>query len=102
MAGASGLGVSSTGLGYRAGGACLEQAAVLLEKQGFRTGIELTALEGLAKSVARASGVPLSKLAPVVGDLVFQHAVPSHREHPDQFEAFAPSLVGSTRRLIDD
>jgi isopropylmalate/homocitrate/citramalate synthase len=52
--------------------------------------------------VARSSGVPIAKLAPVVGEWAFHHTVPAHREHPDQFEAFAPSLVGATRRLIDD
>lgn len=102
LAGVAGLGVSSTGLGYRAGNACLEQVAVLLERSGTKTGIRLTELEALAMMVARNSGVPLSKLAPVVGEWVFQHTVPAHREHPDQFEAFAPSLVGASRRLIDD
>jgi len=102
LAGVAGLGVSSTGLGYRAGNACLEQVAVLLEKNGFRTGIRLTELKGLAQMVARSSGVPFSKLAPVVGEWVFHHTVPSHREHPDQFEGFAPDLVGASRRLVDD
>ena len=102
LAGVTGLGVSSTGLGYRAGNACLEQVAVLLERNGFKTGIRLQELETLARRVARSSGVPLSKLAPIVGELVFHHTVPSHREHPDQFEAFAPGLVGASRRLIDD
>lgn len=102
LAGVAGLGVSSTGLGHRAGGACLEQVAVLLEKSGIKSGIRLTKLQELAMLVARSSGVPVSKLAPVVGEHVFHHTVPSHREHPDQFEAFAPSLVGATRRLSDD
>lgn len=102
QAGVSGLGVTSNGLGYRAGGASLEQVAVLLQKHGIDTGVELTDLEDLARTVARSSGVPLSKLAPIVGDWVFHHTVPAHREHPDQFEAFPPSLVGGSRRLIDD
>jgi isopropylmalate/homocitrate/citramalate synthase len=102
MAGASGLGVSSNGLGYRAGGACLEQVAVLLQRNRIETGVELTGLEDLARTVARSSGVPLSKLAPVVGDWAFHHTVPAHREHPDQFEAYPPGLVGASRRLVDD
>jgi len=102
LAGVSGLGVSSTGLGYRAGNAPLEQVAVLLEKNGVQTGIRLQEVKGLARMVARSSGVPLSKLAPIVGELVFRHVPPSHQEHPDQFEAFAPDLVGSIRRLDDD
>lgn len=102
LAGVAGLGVSSMGLGYRAGNACLEQVAVLMDRSGIQTGIRLTEMETLARQVSRASGVPLSKLAPVVGELVFHHRVPSHREHPDQFEAFSPALVGGSRRLIDD
>jgi len=102
LAGVSGLGVSSTGLGYRAGNAPLEQVAVLLEKNGVQTGIRLQEVKGLARMVARSSGVPLSKLSPIVGELVFRHVPPSHQEHPDQFEAFAPDLVGSIRRLNDD
>jgi isopropylmalate/homocitrate/citramalate synthase len=102
LAGVAGLGVSSNGIGYRAGGACLEQVAVLLERSGIRTGVELKELSDLAELVARSSGVPLSKLSPVVGEKVFNHTLPSHREHPDQFEAFAPDLVGASRRLIDD
>lgn len=102
LAGVAGLGVSSTGLGYRAGGTSLEQVAVLLEKSGFRTGIELKQLRSLAQLVARTSGVPFSKLSPVVGERAFDHTLPSHREHPDQFEAFAPDLVGASRRLIDE
>lgn len=102
LAGVTGLGVSSMGLGFRAGNACLEQAAVLLEKSGFKTGIELTELGSLAKMVSRSAGVPISKLAPVVGEWAFHHTVPAHREHPDQFEAFDPSLVGTSRHLIDD
>ena len=102
LAGVSGLGVSSTGLGYRAGNAPLEQVAVLLEKNGVQTGIRLQEVKGLARMVARSSGVPLSKLSPIVGELVFRHVPPSHQEHPDQFEAFAPDLVGSIRRLDDD
>jgi isopropylmalate/homocitrate/citramalate synthase len=102
LAGVAGLCVSSTGLGYRAGNACLEQVAVLLEKSGFRTGINLEELKALAQVVARSSGVPVSKLAPVVGELAFHHTVPSHREHPDQFEAYPPDMIGVSRRLSDD
>lgn len=102
LAGVTGLGVSSMGLGHRAGNACLEQAAVLLEKSGIKTGIELTELESLAKMVSRSSGVPISKLAPAIGEWAFHHTLPAHREHPDQFEAIDPTLVGTSRRLIDD
>jgi len=73
LAGVRGLGVSSTGLGYRAGNACLEQVAVLLEKKKIPTGVRLVELRNLARLVARHSGVALSRLAPIVGEHVVQH-----------------------------
>lgn len=72
LAGVRGLGVSSTGLGYRAGNACLEQVAVLLERMKIRTGLRLVELENLARLVARHTGMPLSKLTPIVGGNVQQ------------------------------
>ncbi len=89
------------GLGYRAGNACLEQVAVLLERHGVQTGIHLDELHALARLVAHASGIPLYRLAPIIGELAFHHTLPSHREHPGEFEAFTPDLVGATRHLIE-
>jgi homocitrate synthase NifV len=73
LAGVRGLGVSSTGLGNRAGNTCLEQVAALLEKKKIPTGVLLVELRNLAQLVARHSGVALSRLAPIVGEHVPQH-----------------------------
>lgn len=98
-AGAAGLDVTVNGLGDRAGNASLEQAVVLFDLRGYPTGIDPSALGELSRLVAELSGVPVSKLAPVVGQFAFDHASPAHREAPAEFEPFDPVLVGRERRV---
>lgn len=100
-AGADGLDVTMNGLGDRAGNAPLEQVVLSLHLKGFETGIILKDLKSLSESVEEASGIPVSKLAPVVGKHVFVHKSPGHLESPDLFEAFDPQLVGSKRELTN-
>ena len=99
LAGARGLDVTINGLGDRAGNASLEQVAVLLRREGFETGIDLTQLRSISEMVAAKSGVAVSGLAPVVGDFAFDHKSPSHLAEPGEFEALAPESVGGVRRL---
>jgi homocitrate synthase NifV len=98
-AGADGLDVTVNGLGDRAGNAPLEQVALALQLGGFRTGVALRNLKTLSETVAKESGVQLSKLAPVVGEFVALHKSPSHLADPELFEAFDPQLVGIERKL---
>jgi len=100
-AGADGLDVTMNGLGDRAGNASLEQVVLSLHLKGFETGIILKDLKSLSESVEEASGLRVSKLAPVVGKHVFVHKSPGHLESPDLFEAFDPQLVGSKRELTN-
>lgn len=100
-AGADGLDVTVNGLGDRAGNASLEQVVLSLHLKSFETGIILKDLKSLSESVEDASGIPVSKLAPVVGKHVFAHKSPGHLESPDLFEAFDPQLVGSKRELTN-
>lgn len=100
-AGADGLDVTMNGLGDRAGNASLEQVVLSLHLKGFETGISLKDLKSLSESVEEASGIPVSKLAPVVGEYIFVHKSPGHLENPDLFEAFDPQLVGSKRELTN-
>ncbi len=99
LGGARGVDATINGLGDRAGNASLEQFALASHLAGITTGIDLRELRAAAVLVSRASGVPVSKLAPVVGDFVFDHKSPAHLPTPDEFEAFDPDLVGATRRL---
>ncbi len=100
-AGAEGLDVTMNGLGDRAGNASLEQVVLSLHLKGFETGIILKDLKSLSESVEKASGLRVSKLAPVVGKNIFVHKSPGHLENPDLFEAFDPQLVGSKRELTN-
>jgi homocitrate synthase NifV len=97
-AGAQGLDVTVNGLGDRAGNAALEQVALNLQLKGRDTGIVLGELRKLSALVERASGVAISKLAPITGEYIFQHRSPSHGEHPGLFLAYAPELVGFPER----
>jgi homocitrate synthase NifV len=98
-AGADGLDVTVNGLGDRAGNAPLEQVALALQLGRFETGVALRNLKTMSETVAKESGVQLSKLAPVVGEFVALHKSPSHLMDPDLFEAFDPKLVGIERKL---
>ncbi|HZR83404.1 MAG TPA: homocitrate synthase [Candidatus Binatia bacterium] len=99
LAGASGLDVTVNGLGDRAGNASLEQVVIALRLRGRETGADPARLRELSRLVAERSGVPVSKLAPVVGDFVFAHRSPGHLPALAEFEAFDPALVGVERRV---
>jgi homocitrate synthase NifV len=96
-AGADALDVTINGLGDRAGNASFEQVALALYLKGIETGVMLRDLALLSKTVEEASGIPVSKLAPILGEYVFCHKSPSHLEVPQLFEAFDPGLIGSVR-----
>ena len=98
-AGADGLDLTINGLGDRAGNASLEQVTLGLHLKGLNTGIILKDLKLMSETLAEMSNIPLSKLAPVVGDFVFFHKSPGHLEAPELFEAFDPRLIGEKRCL---
>jgi isopropylmalate/homocitrate/citramalate synthase len=87
------------GLGDRAGNASLEQVALALHLGGFQTGVALRNLKKMSETLEKESGVPVSKLAPVVGEFVLYHKSPSHLSAPDLFEAFNPEILGTQRKL---
>jgi len=99
MAGANGLDVTVNGLGDRAGNASLEQAAIALASRGFDCGVDVSALASLSQVIEELSGVPVSKLAPVVGEYAFAHKSPSHLDIPSEFEAYPPSSIRRGRSI---
>ena len=102
LAGAGCLDVTINGLGDRAGNASLEQAAVVLRERGFEHGLRLDRLVSLSREVARMTGIPVPKLAPIVGEYAFRHRSPAHLRFPDLFEPFDPRLVGGVRGVDED
>jgi homocitrate synthase NifV len=100
-AGATCLDVTVNGLGDRAGNASLEQVALVLHERGVGHGLRLDMLRDLSREVEAMTLVPVSKLAPVVGEFVFRHKSPSHLASPALFEAFDPALVGASRSVCE-
>lgn len=100
--GATCLDVTVNGLGDRAGNASLEQVALALHITGVRHGLRLTVLRDLSREVEAMTRIPVSKLAPIVGEFVFRHKSPSHLSSPALFEAFDPALVGASRSVCED
>ncbi len=101
-AGAGCLDVTVNGLGDRAGNASLEQVAMALHLMGVEHGILLSGLPALSRFVEEATGVPVSKLAPVVGEFAFRHKSPAHLDSPELFEPFDPALVGAARSVEEE
>lgn len=93
------LDVTVNGLGDRAGNASLEQVAVALHLKKMVHGLRLDLLKELSRLVENISLIPVSKLAPIVGDFAFCQKSPSHLESPELFEAFEPALTGAVRSV---
>lgn len=98
-AGATCLDVTVNGLGDRAGNASLEQVALALHIQGVRHGVRLEKLRELSRLIAEMTMMPVSGLAPVVGDFIFCHKSPGHLATPELFEPFDPALIGGSRKV---
>lgn len=100
-AGARCLDVTVNGLGDRAGNASLEQVALVLHARGLGHGLRLDRLRELSRAVEAMTLVPVSKLAPIVGEFAFRHKSPSHLSSPALFEAIDPALVGAFRSVCE-
>lgn len=99
--------VSTTvgGLGERAGNAPLAEIAVALPTlYGRPTGIDFTALESLAETVARAAGRPVPPDKPVVGSAIFSHESGIHvsglLRDPANYQALDPARLGRRHRIV--
>jgi homocitrate synthase NifV len=104
-AGASHVNTTVTGLGERAGNAPLEEVVLGLRQcHGLETGIDLRSFPALADVVARAAGRPIPWQKSVVGEGVFTHEAGIHVDglikDPDNYQGFAPELVGRNHRLV--
>jgi homocitrate synthase NifV len=97
--GADGLDTTINGLGDRAGNASFEQVVMALHLRNIHTQIRLNQMVVLSKIIEEISGVPVSKLAPVIGEYAFCHKSPSHLEKPGLFEAFDPEIICRNREL---
>ncbi len=104
--------VAVGGVSYRCGFAAMEQVALALEAlYGVRTGLDLSALTRLARTVAAESGLPIPPLKPVVGRYAYLRHMPRDvaaalRGGPDGFpppsSCVAPAVVGGELEWVWD
>nr|WP_237560361.1 2-isopropylmalate synthase [Halolamina sediminis] len=106
-AGADQAQVSVGGIGERAGNAALEQVVMAAESvYGADTGIDTTAITGLARTVEARSSVDQPANAPIVGENAFAHESGIHAagviENSATFEpgVMTPEMVGAERELV--
>ncbi|WP_067464211.1 2-oxo-4-hydroxy-4-carboxy-5-ureidoimidazoline decarboxylase [Actinomadura macra] len=104
--------VAAGGVSYRCGFAAMEEVTLALETlYGVRTGIDLSALTRLARTVAEESGLPIPPLKPVVGRYAYLRHMPRDvaaalRDGPDAFpppsSCVAPEMVGGRLEWVWD
>lgn len=91
------------GYGERAGNAALEEVAVILERLGVKTGINLKKLPELSEVCEKYFCKPLSQYKPIVGDYAFSHESGLHiaaiLAHPLTYEPINPKMVGRRREF---
>ncbi len=107
QAGATAVHTTVNGLGERAGIASLSEVSVALKVLlNIDTGIKLDKLSELSSIVERYSGIYLCPTTPIVGTNAFSHKAGIHTSavlvNPATYEAFDPSLLGRTRKIIVD
>ena len=105
LGGADYLSVTVNGLGERSGNAALEEVvAALTIVYGIDTGIDLAGLTAISRLVEDCAVVPLQPHKPVVGTNSFAHesglVVSGLLRDPFTAEAYDPTLVGQTRRIV--
>jgi isopropylmalate/homocitrate/citramalate synthase len=105
LAGAEYVSTTVNGLGERSGNAALEEVvSALTILYGIDTGLSLDGLTALSRRVEELSSVALQPHKPVVGRNSFAHesglVVSGLLRDPFTAEAYAPELVGQTRRIV--
>lgn len=98
-AGVRHLSVTVSGLGERAGNAPMEEVAAALEiMHGIATGIDMTALPGLAALLAHCAGQVPFPAKPITGANVFTHESGIHvaglLSDPETYQGLDPETFG--------
>lgn len=104
LSGAAYLSTTIAGIGERSGNAALEEVVVALAVlYGIDTGVRLDALPALAEEVTGRTGVAVQPHKAVVGANSFTHesgtVVAGLLADPFTAEAYAPAVVGRSRRI---
>ena len=108
-AGADSVNTTVNGLGERAGNAALEETVLALHVHqhlypGACPAIPTNQLSFIAEIVSLASGRQLGPQKCAVGDSIFTHESGIHldglRKDPQNYQGFAPELLGRQHRLV--
>jgi isopropylmalate/homocitrate/citramalate synthase len=106
-AGADALDCSVNAMGYRAGGAAMDEVAVALEAlYGVRTGLRLELLPWISQMVAEITGIPIGYFKGVTGGGAMRYeqwAASAKLEaagHRRAAFAFEPELVGRSPQVV--
>jgi homocitrate synthase NifV len=105
LAGATHASTTVNGLGERAGNAALEEVVMAARHlYGLECGIDTTALPGISRLVAQASGRVVAEGKSVVGSAVFSHESGIHVDgllkDRSNYETFRPEELGRSHRLV--
>lgn len=104
-AGAVAFTTTVNGIGERAGNLPLEQfAPVMKYMYGVDMGIDCTKLKGICEMVSKATGMPMPRNQPLVGENVFSHESGIHvaavLNCPLTYESLPPEFVGNQRHIV--
>jgi methanogen homocitrate synthase len=104
-AGAVAFTTTVNGIGERAGNLPLEQfAPVMKYMYGVDMGIDCTKLKGICEMVSQATGMPMPRNQPLVGENVFSHESGIHvaavLSCPLTYESLPPEYVGNRRHIV--
>jgi isopropylmalate/homocitrate/citramalate synthase len=102
--------VSVNGLGDRAGNGCLQEVVMQLEMNyGIDTGVDMSKLLKLCRTVENVTGISFPYIKPVSGRYVFTHESEAHATmvleqgidtaFASKHEAYAPKVVGGRRDI---
>ena len=102
--GADSAHVTINGLGEKTGNADVAALAIALKGlYDVETNLKLDKLYGASKLVESLTNMPVSPMAPVVGDLVFTResglVVAQMLSYPPSVEGYSPELVGRERKV---
>lgn len=97
--------VTVNGIGERAGHASFAEVALAcVELLGLDCGIDLAALDRLARTVEQATGIPIAVQAPIFGATAFRHESGMHvhgiLREPSTYEPLAPERLGRQREIV--
>jgi len=107
--GAKGLDLSMNGIAIHCGLAALEEVVVILEVlYGVDTGIKLEKLRQYSQVVVEATGIPVHRNKPIVGDHAFivelesfvKDVIEARERGQERVHMIAPSLVGHENVVV--